>query len=184
MWQSQSGLLLETLLGHELGVNCLAVARDESWLVSGSADRTVRVWDLRTYKLLKTINTLGQGVNALLLTPDRQIISCDRSIKVWDIGKNIPVKTLSGHQEEIWALALSQDGTILCSGSADRTVKLWDLATGKLIRTLGGIRGKSRRWQSIPPNPGCLRGAPIAGSASGISLQGSCYWRSRGTVRR
>ena len=37
---------LEVFEGHEDGINCLAIAADESVLVSGSEDCTVRIWDL------------------------------------------------------------------------------------------------------------------------------------------
>lgn len=42
----REGELVETFEGHEDGINCLALAADESVLVSGSEDRTARIWDL------------------------------------------------------------------------------------------------------------------------------------------
>ena len=45
-WKLREGDLIGTFEGHEDGINCLAIAADESVLVSGSEDGTARIWDL------------------------------------------------------------------------------------------------------------------------------------------
>ena len=44
--KERNGQIIEVFDGHEDGINCLAIAPDESVLVSGSEDSTVRIWDL------------------------------------------------------------------------------------------------------------------------------------------
>ena len=46
MKKLREGDLIGTFEGHEDGINCLAIAADESVLVSGSEDGTARIWDL------------------------------------------------------------------------------------------------------------------------------------------
>ncbi len=46
MNKKREGEMIGTFEGHEEGINCLAMAADESVLVSGSEDCTARIWDL------------------------------------------------------------------------------------------------------------------------------------------
>ncbi len=54
VWELASGELLQTLSGHEDGVGAVTVSRDGKWVVSGSNDRTVKVWELITGRLQAT----------------------------------------------------------------------------------------------------------------------------------
>ena len=51
--------MIGTLEGHEDGINCLAIAADESVLVSGSEDCTARIWDLEDQPIF---NPFGQPI--------------------------------------------------------------------------------------------------------------------------
>ena len=55
---------LEVFEGHEDGINCLAIAADESVLVSGSEDCTVRIWDLEDEVPITPPPGMNQGYNS------------------------------------------------------------------------------------------------------------------------
>ncbi len=64
LWNLETNVCLRTSIGHEHEVNCLKISSDKSKLLSGSDDRTVRVWDISTGECLKTID-LNYPVNRL-----------------------------------------------------------------------------------------------------------------------
>ncbi|MEG4922361.1 hypothetical protein Q5690_18065, partial [Microcoleus sp. F10-D1] len=104
--------------------------------VSGSSDKTIKVWDLTTRNELFTLKGHSESVNAVAVTEDgkRGISgSSDKSIKVWDltIGKELFI--LKGHSNSVNAVAVTPDGKRAISGSSDKTIKVWDLSSGKVI---------------------------------------------------
>ncbi|WP_437820317.1 outer membrane protein assembly factor BamB family protein [Sorangium sp. So ce1078] len=137
MWTGEE----RTLYGHSDVVNACALSPDGQRVVSGSRDKTLKVWDIATGKLLSTLEGHSGRVNACALSPDGQRIvsaSNDRTLKVWDIATGKLLSTLEGHSDGVNACALSPDGQRIVSASIDTTLKVWDLATGKVLSTLEG----------------------------------------------
>jgi WD40 repeat protein len=66
----EQGALLATLEDHGAAVWALAVTPDGRRAVSGSRDRTLKVWDLEQHTLLATLEGHGAGVWAVVVTPD------------------------------------------------------------------------------------------------------------------
>ncbi len=133
--------LVNSFTGHSSFVNYLAISPDGQTLVSGSADKTIKIWNLATGKEIRTLKGHSSFVNYLVISPDGQTLvsgSADKTIKVWNLANGQEINTLKGHDSSVNSLALSPDGQTLVSGSADKTIKVWNLATGKEIRTLNG----------------------------------------------
>ncbi|OIP68850.1 MAG: hypothetical protein AUK43_14965 [Oscillatoriales cyanobacterium CG2_30_40_61] len=128
--------LLRTLVGHTDEILALEVTPDSQWLISGSKDHTIKVWDIATGQEIYTLTGHTGSVLTLVLTSDgKQVISgsADHTIKVWSLETGQEIYTLRGHQGIIPTLALSSDGKILYSGSEDKMVKLWSLETQQEI---------------------------------------------------
>ncbi|MFM6189767.1 MAG: hypothetical protein ACKPFB_06575, partial [Planktothrix sp.] len=128
--------LLRTLVGHTDVILALEVTPDSQWLISGSGDHTIKVWDIATGQEIYTLIGHTGSVLTLVLTSDgKQVISgsADHTIKIWSLETGQEIYTLRGHQGIIPTLALSSDGKILYSGSEDKTVKLWSLETQQEI---------------------------------------------------
>jgi WD40 repeat protein len=138
---SENLTLVNTLVGHSSFVNYLVISPDGQKLVSASADKTIKIWDLSTAKEIRTLRGHFSYVNYLVVSPDGEIIasaSADKTIKIWELRTGKEIRTLKGHSSFVNSLAISPDGQILASGSADTTIKIWELRTGKEIRTLKG----------------------------------------------
>ncbi|MEO1444714.1 MAG: NB-ARC domain-containing protein, partial [Cyanobacteria bacterium J06635_11] len=132
---------ISTLQGHQNWVCSVAFSPDGTQLVSGSADRTIRLWDVGTGECLKTLSGHGNWVMSVAFSPDgTQLVSgsADRTIRLWDVSTGECLNTLSGHGHGVWSVAFSPDGTQLVSGSADRTIRLWEVSTGEALKTLKG----------------------------------------------
>lgn len=133
---------LKALTGHTGPINALLLKSDSKTLISGSEDKTIRLWDLETGKEIKQLQGHASFINALVLSPDQQLLysaGADRSIRLWDLTSGQPLDTIeAAHNSPINQLALSPDGQTLASASADGEVKLWDTNTRELLKRLDG----------------------------------------------
>jgi WD40 repeat protein/serine/threonine protein kinase len=130
-----------TLEGHTGGVEAVAITPDGQQFVSGSEDKTLRVWNLARGECLRTLEGHTGGVEAVAITPDgRQVVSgsWDETLRVWDLSRGECLRTLEGHKECVSAVAITPDGRQVVSGSWDETLRVWDLASGECLRTLEG----------------------------------------------
>jgi WD40 repeat protein len=135
--------LVRTLQGHTDMVFALAVAPDGRYVVSGSDDRTLRVWDLATGETTRTLQGHTGCVRDLAVTPDGRYVvsgSDDRTLRVWDLATGETTRTLQGHTDLVFAVAVTPDGRYVISGSygRDLTLRVWDLTTGETTKTLQG----------------------------------------------
>ena len=131
----------QTLLGHRARVQGVAFAAEGDRLASGSADTTIKLWDLASGQETGQLSGHAAAVNAVAFCPNRAILVSggdDQLIRFWDLRTGQEIRQLSGHTAAVNAVAFSQNGQILASGGADKTIQLWDLSTGGLIRTLIG----------------------------------------------
>jgi len=115
----------------------------DNYLVSGSGDKTIRVWDIESRACLMvlqgTIERGGAERNLMFFCVGHQDLvrsvrfndefifsaSFDHNVRVWDRACGDSVKTLCAHRRGIWSLSL-RDNTLL-SGSRDGTVAIWIL---------------------------------------------------------
>lgn len=140
----QQRAIAQTFTGHMSFVNDLVVSPDSQVLVSASADKTIKIWDLATGDLQQTLTGHKSFINTLLISPDGQYLfsaSADATIKIWDLTTGELQRTLTGHTNFVDELLMSPDGQFLISSSADKTLRVWDWRTGTLTHTLEGHEG-------------------------------------------
>ncbi|XP_065055255.1 uncharacterized protein LOC135683825 isoform X1 [Rhopilema esculentum] len=126
------------LQGHIDAVS--SVCFDKKRVISGSADRTIRVWDVRSGRIVRKLKGHKGGVRAICLDKDHIIsASWDTTIFVWSAVKFRRIKTLVGHKDCVSCLDTNED--ILVSGSHDKTIKVWDKITWSCVSTLYGHQG-------------------------------------------
>lgn len=122
---------------HNGGIYCLQF--DNSILVTGSRDRNLKVWDIKTGRLKFTLE--GHSGSVLCLQFDHRYLitgSSDSTLIVWNIHTGEKIKSLIGHGESVLNVKLLDN--IIVSCSKDRTVRIWDLEKGTLEMTLRGHR--------------------------------------------
>jgi WD40 repeat protein len=116
------------LIGHSHIVRSLAVSADGKILISGSRDKTIKVWNLQTGELLRNLKGHRDGVYAIALSPNEKIIasgSADKTIKLWHLETGELLATFTGHTSAVTAVAFTASGEMLVSGSLDKTIKIW-----------------------------------------------------------
>ncbi|MEQ9669771.1 protein kinase domain-containing protein [Coleofasciculus sp. G2-EDA-02] len=155
--------LVQTINANASYINYLIISPDGETLVSGNADKTIRLWHLKSGQEIRKITGYAKPINYFAINSDGDKIvtgSGEKIIQVWDFATQEKIKTLTGHSSFVNYLVISPDGKTLVSGSADKTIKFWDLATGQEIRTLTG-HSSSVNYLVISPDGKTL----VSGSA-------------------
>jgi|GEM_PF-3434755 len=134
-------LSCKDIKAHKDSVNSVSFSPDGKLLASGSSDHTIKLWEVATGKLLKTLEGHKGSVYSVSFSPDGKLLasgSYDKTIKLWEVASGKLLKTLEGHKGLVKSVSFSPDGKLLASGSGDNTIKLWEVASGKLLKTLEG----------------------------------------------
>ena len=142
---------IQTITGHSglfAAIGSVAISPNGEILASGSDDKTIKLWNLKTGEEIVTLAGHSRFVKSVAFSSDGAILasaSDDRTIKLWNVATGEEIRTLSGHSHAVKSVAFSPQGSggfgnppLLASGSWDKTVKLWDTNTGEIICTLTG----------------------------------------------
>ncbi|KAI0637335.1 WD40-repeat-containing domain protein [Trametes polyzona] len=157
---------VRTLKGHTDGVMCLQFSETLAHpsfpvLITGSYDRTARVWNLETGAEVHTLVGHTRAIRALQFDAAKLITgSMDHTMRVWNWRTGQCVKTLEGHTEGV--VCLNFDSNVLASGSVDTTVKVWNFRTGECFTLRGHCDWVNavQLWDSTASAPsGCGSGA-------------------------
>lgn len=116
------------LKGHTNGVMCLQVQHNLSTpsypvLITGSYDKTIKVWTLDTGEVVRTLLGHTRSVRALQFDQAMLVTgSSDKTLRVWNWRTGECLRVLEGHTQGV--SCLHYDRNTLASGSADRTIKV------------------------------------------------------------
>ncbi|PNY28739.1 Mitochondrial division protein 1 [Tolypocladium capitatum] len=131
VWDLNAGRCMGFLEGHAASVRALQV--EDNILATGSADATIRLWDLSRCHYDAHGNRFekdGEDEDAIAFeNPDDQPIDPPEGSM-----EDCALFTLQSHVDEITALHFR--GDVLVSGSADKTLRHWDLEKGRCVQTL------------------------------------------------
>jgi WD40 repeat protein len=183
--QSTGGIF--TIYGHTDKVWSVAFSPDGTRIVTGSHDKTAKVWDARTGTSLLELKGHTGAVWTVAFSPDGTRIvtgSWDRTAKVWDGRTGTPQLELKGHTGPVTSVAFSLDGTRIVTGSWDQAAKVWNARTGTPQLELKGHTGPVTSVAFSPDGTRIVTGSEDqtarvwdgrAGTAL-LALKGHTHW--------
>jgi len=134
--------LLRTLEDHKDAVSCVAFDPQGATLASGSRDGTVKLWEVQSGKLLRTLEVRGTSTSVAFDPQGATLASgsyLDSSL--WEARSGKLLRTLEGDWKSATSVAFDPQGETLACGTSGGTVTLWEARSGKLLRTLEGHQG-------------------------------------------
>lgn len=151
----KDGMRVKSLAGHTNKVSGIAFSPDGKTVVSVSGgDRTIRVWERESGKLLQTLADNIGPTTTVVFTPDGDqfitgAIGDDRTIKFWDAKSFELLATSPKQPGYINSLAITPDGNKLV-GAVRNYVKIWNLPNAQ---ELSSVKGPSLEINMITVSP-------------------------------
>ena len=150
------------LIIHKDCINSLLFTEDD-YLISGSDDCSMILWDLKTGIGLKKLTEHSKGVSSIVCIDKSYLhkshktnfnyflasASWDKTIKIWNLTINKVISVFSGHLEGIKTLIFDKNFGGLLSGSLDGEIRIWDLQKFSCIHKVKAHDGKI--WSMIQP---------------------------------
>ncbi|GAB2216024.1 hypothetical protein Droror1_Dr00023791 [Drosera rotundifolia] len=131
--------------------SCFHKKKKGKFFVSGSRDRTLKVWSIEGISLdsqvVKKLETKAlvlahdKDINSLAVAPNDAYVcsgSQDRTACVWRLPELVLVVKLVGHKRGIWSVEFSRFDLCVITASADKTIRLWSIADGSCLKTFEG----------------------------------------------
>jgi WD40 repeat protein len=159
VWDLAKGEQLQLLLGHTDQVHAVAISPSGALIASGSADRTVRLWDAETGQEVRCFREQGVPLR-ITFRPDgkRLAAATEDGVCVRDLTRGDRLETLSGHGGSVGGVGYSPDGKYLASAGGDGIARLYDAATNDLLGRRHLEIGKLGALAWLPDSSGLAAG--------------------------
>jgi len=133
IWDIARNCIGYTFEGHRWSVNSVDFSHDGSFIVSGSSDKTVRIWNMNTRESqVFPITDNHRSVECVAVSPDDRFVAAGSSygvVNIWDVETMTLIDSLRGHDDWVYSVAFMPNGKGLVSCSADKTLKYWEIST-------------------------------------------------------
>lgn len=148
LWQTGSETTpARGLEGHTSAVQAIASDDAGSWLATGGADRTVKLWRPDDGQLRRTYRNLPDYVSAITFSNEGGLIAAgtlDGSIRLFSTAHNRPLRIFNSHKARVTALAFSPRGDLIASAAEDGSVRVRGVKSARPYWTLTALQVGAR----------------------------------------
>jgi tricorn protease-like protein len=121
------------------GVIGLSLSRDGKTLLSAGGDGIIRVWDLASGQIQRTLTGHTNAIYEAKFSPNEKLIassSRDLTARIWDFATGRELHKFTGFQCSVKSVAFSPNGKMVAVVGNDGMLKLWDVKTGRELKSL------------------------------------------------
>jgi WD40 repeat protein len=169
-----------TKSGQLDGLRDLQFSPDGKLVAAADVDFRVRLIDVRTGGVQRTLQGHTEVVLALAFSPDGKALASagfDRTVRIWDAQTGTEIRTLQGNKGQVWRVAFSPDGKLMATGgmfvangTRSSEVILWDAHSWQPRRVLPGDKGSLETPAFSPDNKLLAVGVGTEEGAGAIQL--------------
>lgn len=148
--------------GHLGWVRSIAFDPSNSWFCTGSADRTIKIWDVASGKLKLTLTGHIEQIRGLAVSQRHTYMFSagdDKQVKCWDLEQNKVVRSYHGHLSGVYCLALHPTIDVLLTGGRDSVCRVWDIRTKAMAFALSGHDNTVCSVFTRPTDPQVITGS-------------------------
>lgn len=148
LWDASTGELAQGFQNlHVAPISSLAFSPDGRRIASGSDDKTIKIWEVATGRIIATIWGYTGEVRSVAFSPDGTSLvgsSGDNAasgiaeLKVWTSDDGKLLRDLGGRSAGITSVAFAPDSRRTISAGDDGKLRMWDIGSGRLVRTIDG----------------------------------------------
>lgn len=151
LWQINNFNEIMTLYGAGgLTITIIRFSPDGNILASGSAERTIRLWNINNGSLLQNLSGHTGTVWSLAFSPDGHTLasggggevqgSFDSFVRLWDVNSGTSLKTYNANTILVWSLEYNKTGDRLGCGTYEGKILVWDTSSDTLTNKAQGER--------------------------------------------
>lgn len=126
---------------HSQAITCVSCSPDGKFVATSSRENVVKIWDIETGALMKSLEGHASKVNSVRYSPDGNLIvtaSKDGTVRIWDANSATELFVLEGDDSPVNSAVFSPDGKRIASVSENTMVSIWDVASGEKIKEIYG----------------------------------------------
>ncbi|CAH0479256.1 unnamed protein product [Peronospora belbahrii] len=154
--------LKRVIAGHLGWVRSISVDPTNDWFVTGSADRTIKVWDLASGQLKLTLTGHINAIRGLEVSPRHPYLFSageDKKVLCWDLEYNKVIRSYHGHLSGVFSLKMHPTLDVLVTGGRDAVARVWDIRTKNQIHVLSGHQGTVWAMETQATDPQIITGS-------------------------
>ncbi|TQD89958.1 hypothetical protein C1H46_024513 [Malus baccata] len=133
--------IYKVISGHLGWVRSIAFDPSNRWFCTGSADRTIKIWDVATGTLQLTVTGHIEQIRGLAVSSRHTYMFSagdDKLVKCWDLEQNKVIHSYHGHLSGVYCLALHPTLDVLLTGGRDSVCRVWDIRSKTQVHALSG----------------------------------------------
>src|SRR5262249_13729382 len=143
LFNTADGAEIRALPGHSGKISGATFTPNGAFVVTASADKTIRIWNAADGAAVRTIDAAAP-VTSLAVSTDNNLAAAgceDKLVRLFALTDGAPKGTLTGHTQPISAVQFAGDNQKLVSSSADQSVRVWDLQLRREMQRFSDHKG-------------------------------------------